>query len=86
MKSMKYKIIIMFLFILLGITISFAQQKIKSFNIGNNGRIEVNLSYGDINIDTWNKQQIDVKYDEDEESGSSFKIIQDGNTSDNYFG
>lgn len=80
MKSNTKKIIIMIMFILLGITVSFAQQKNKSFNIGNNGRLEVNISFGDINIDVWSKPEIDVKYDEDEDSGSSFKMIQNGNT------
>ncbi len=80
MKSIKRKIIIMALFILLGITVSFAQQKEKTFNIGSNGRIEVSISYGDINIDTWDKSQVNVKYDEDKEEGSSFRIVQNGNT------
>lgn len=74
------KIIIMMLFILLGISFSLAQQKNKSFNLGSNGRIEVEISYGDINLDVWSKQEVNVKYEEDEETGSSFKMIQNGNT------
>jgi hypothetical protein len=80
MKTNKHKIIIMVLFILLGITVSFAQQKVKTFNIGNNGRIEVNINYGGIKIDTWGKSEVSVKYEEDEYAGSSFRIIQNGNT------
>lgn len=79
MKSNKRKYLLMALFILLGITISFAQKNEKSFNIGNNGQIVVDISYGDIKIDTWDKSQISVKYGEDE-SGSSFRFVQNGNT------
>lgn len=79
MNSNRRKIIIMLVFILLGITVSFAQQKVKTFNIGNNGRIEVIISFGDINIETSNKPEVNVMFDEDED-GSTFKIIQSGNT------
>lgn len=74
------KIILMMLFILLGITVSLAQQKVKAFNLGSDGKIEVNISYGDININVWNKSEVNLKYDEDEETGNSFKFIQNGNT------
>ncbi len=74
------KIILMMLFILLGITVSFAQQKVKSFNLGSNGKIEVNISYGDVKINTWDKSEVNIKYNEDEETGTSFKFVQNGNT------
>lgn len=80
MKTNSVKILIMILFILLGITIAHAQQKEKTFNIGTNGKITVNIDYGDIKIETWAKDQVAVKYEEDEESGqSSFRMVQDGN-------
>lgn len=80
MEANKNKIIIMILFVLLGITVSFAQQKEKTFNIGTNGRIEVSIQYGDIKIDTWDKSQVGVKQEEDEDSGDAFKFVQNGNT------
>jgi len=81
MKSERIKILLMILFILLGITIAHAQQKVKTFNLGKNGQINVSIDYGDIKIETWGNDQVAVKYEEDEDSDySSFKMIQNGNT------
>jgi hypothetical protein len=80
MKSYRIKILVMILFILLGITIAHAQQKEKTFDLGKNGQIEVSIDYGDIKIETWGKDQVSVKYEEDEDADySSFKMVQDGN-------
>jgi hypothetical protein len=81
MKTNKIKILIMLLFILLGITIANAQTNEKSFNIGKNGKIEINIDYGDIKIETRGDDQVTVKYDEDDDADySSLKIVQNGNT------
>lgn len=81
MKSNKIKIVLMVLFILLGITIAHAQLKEKTFNLGKNGKIEVSINYGDIKIETTGKDQVTVKYEEDDdEDYSSFKMVQNGNT------
>lgn len=81
MKTDKFKILIMILFILLGITIAHAQQEEKTFKLGKEGKIEVNIDYGDIRIETWSSDQVAVKYEEDEESDySSFVMVQNGST------
>ncbi len=81
MKIDNHKLLIMLIFILLGITITFAQTKEKTFTLEKNGNIEVNIDYGDITIHTWDKNQVVVKYEEDEDAGySSFKMVQKGNT------
>ncbi|HEY6907402.1 MAG TPA: hypothetical protein VI230_08020, partial [Ignavibacteriaceae bacterium] len=81
MKTNKIKILIMLLFILLGITIAHAQIKEKSFNLGNNGKIEVNIDYGDIKIETRGEGQVTLKYEEDDDAdNTSLKIVQNGST------
>jgi hypothetical protein len=81
MKTDNLKILIMILFILLGITIAHAQQKEKTFNLGKDGKIVVNIDYGDIKIETRSGEQAAVKYEEDEDSDySSFIMTQNGST------
>ena len=69
MKIDRLKLLIMFLFILLGITIAHAQKKEKTFTLEKNGNIEVSIDYGDIRIDPWDKNQVVVRYEEDEDAG-----------------
>ena len=81
MKANRIKILVMILFILLGITVAHAQQQEKTFNLGKNGKIEVKIDYGDIKIDPWGKDQVNVIYEKDEDSGAlSFQMVQNGNT------
>ena len=82
MKSERIKILWMVVFILLGITVSYAQSpKEKSFDVGKNGQLIVNLNYGDIKIETNDGSKVILKYEEDEDSDySPFKMIQNGNS------
>ncbi len=91
MKTYRKKLLIIFLIVLAGILTARAQQKEKTFNLGRNGSIEVNIDYGDINLKTGNNDQVSIKYEEDEDTDlSAFKIVQDGNkltiSSDGYSG
>ncbi len=81
MKTYRKKLLIILLLILAGILTAQAQQKEKTFNLGKNGKLEVKIDYGDIQLNTWNKDEVSVKYEEDEDSGiQSFRMIQSGNT------
>ncbi len=80
MKNYKIKLLVIALFILLGITISHAQnQKEKTFNLGKSGQLVVSLDYGDITINPTSSDEVIVKYDEDGEY-ASFRFVQNGNT------
>ena len=81
MKTYRKKLLVIIIFILAGILTAQAQQKEKTFNLGKNGKLEVNIDYGDIRLDTWNQNEVSVKYDQDEDSDvPSFKMVQNGNT------
>jgi len=81
MKTYRKKLLIIILLVLAGILTARAQQKEKTFSIGKNGKIEVNIDYGDIRLDTWGKDQVSVKYEEDEDEDlPSFRMVQNGNT------
>ena len=81
MKTYRKKLLVIIIFILAGILTAQAQQKEKTFNLGKNGKLEVNIDYGDIRLDTWNQNDVSVKYDQDEDSDvPSFRMVQNGNT------
>ncbi len=81
MKAYRIKLLIIVLIVLSGILTAQAQQKEKSFTLGKNGKVEVNIDYGDITLNTWGKDQVSVKYAEDEDSDSQpFRMVQNGNT------
>lgn len=63
----------------------FAQEKdfkTKNFNVGKNGKINVKLAAGGININTWDKNQVSVNTDENDEDFSGIKFSQNGNIID----
>ncbi len=81
MKTYRKKLLIIIIFILAGILTASAQQKEKTFTLGKDGTIEVNIDYGDIQLETWGKDQVSVKYEEDEDEDlPSFRMVQNGNT------
>lgn len=61
---------------------TFAQDRYKteSFNVNKGGKLKVELSGGDIKIRTWEKNEIKIVYDEDEDDYyNGVKIYRDGN-------
>ncbi len=80
MKTYRTKLFLIIIFILAGILTAYAQQKEKSFNLGRNGKIEVKINYGEITLETWEKDQVSVKYDEGPDADLPlFKMVQNGN-------
>jgi hypothetical protein len=55
-------------------------HKVKTFKVNINGNLAVDNSYGDITIKSWDKNEVSVKYEQDEdESEESFAIKVSGN-------
>ena len=56
-------------------------QSSKSFKAGNGGTLDVITTFGDIEIKTWDKAEILVRYDsdEDEEDFNGIRFTQNGN-------
>lgn len=57
-------------------------QSSKTFNVGKGGTLEVSTTFGDIEIKTWEKDEIFVKYDADEDEEelvNDIKFNQSGN-------
>ncbi|MBI5470825.1 MAG: DUF4097 family beta strand repeat protein [Ignavibacteriae bacterium] len=53
----------------------------KTFTVAKNGTLDVSVNGGDIRIQTWDKNEVNVRYDpEDYEEDSDLKIRQQGNT------
>jgi hypothetical protein len=54
----------------------------KKLNVSKGGRLSVNINYGEINITTWNNNQVVIKSDADEDgdNGEGLQISQSGNS------
>ncbi len=59
---------------------SFAQEDFtkKTFKVSKSGSLSVSLAAGDIHIKTWEKNEVEVLYEDDEEDYADVKIFQDG--------
>ncbi len=67
---------------LLSVTIK-AQEagyKTKSINVEKGGSLKMKVQYGDIIVTTWDKNEISVKYEYDEDTGDAVSIEKSGNT------
>ncbi len=58
---------------------SFAQEDFtkKTFKVNKGGSLSVSLAAGDIQIKTWDKNEVEVLYEEDEDDYRDVKILQD---------
>ncbi len=54
-------------------------QKTQTLKVSKGGVLEVSLNYGDIKISTWEKDEVFVKYEQDDDGGNPLKISQSGN-------
>lgn len=54
-------------------------QKTQTFKVTKGGVLEVSLNYGDIKVSTWDKNEVFVKYEQDDDEGNPLKISQTGN-------
>lgn len=56
-------------------------QSSRSFKAGNGGTLDISTTFGDIHINTWDKSEILVKYDIDEDDAiyNDIKFNQNGN-------
>ncbi|MFO7445061.1 MAG: DUF4097 family beta strand repeat-containing protein [Ignavibacteriaceae bacterium] len=57
--------IVMIFFLINSATVFSQNYKTKTFKVNKNGHLLVDLSYGDISIKTWNKNEVLVRYDDD---------------------
>jgi hypothetical protein len=69
------------LLFLLTITLQLNAQQERTFNVNPGGKLELELNFGDIIIETWNKNEVIIRGEEDEsgkldisQSGSSIKV------------
>lgn len=69
-------ILIILAAILFANTVFFAQVT-KNYKVDSGGKLIINNQYGDITITTWDKNEVQLKYDDDE--GDAF-VKQDGST------
>lgn len=78
--NLKYILILNFIFFVFNISNLNAQtdNKSKSFKIGNNGKLSININSGDIKIKSWDKDEVLIRTDSKEEL-NSLKINQTGN-------
>ncbi len=89
-KGKMYRIYLLTMTMILS-SIGFAQTKEESIKIGKGGNLTVKLLAGDINFTTWNKDEIKVKYDSDDEGGIGQLVINKDNnnveisSSSNYY-
>ena len=66
---------------LLSVTIK-AQDgyKTKTVNVEKGGSLKMKVQYGDIIVTTWDKNEISVKYEYDQDTGDAVSIEKSGNT------
>ncbi len=60
-------------------SIAFAQAKEETVKVGKGGSLTVKLLVGDINFTTWNKDEIKVKYDSNEDDNRGQLVINRDN-------
>ncbi len=54
-------------------------QKTQTFKVSKGGVLKVSLDYGDVKISTWDKSEVFVKYEQDNDDSNPLKISQSGN-------
>ena len=54
--------------------------KTKTVDVQKGGNLEMKVLYGDIIVTTWDKNQVLVKYEYDEDTGEAISVVKSGNT------
>jgi len=80
MKRFSYAAMLFMIFLLTAAAVYPQGHKIRTFKVNSNGNLAVDNAYGDIIIKTWDRNEVTVKYDQEEdEDEEAFAIKVSGN-------